>query len=51
VPEDVRLSVGELSPESVADSVEHPPSVRPLRVDERAVEVEQVKVVVGDGHR
>ena len=52
VPQQLRLPVGELVPDPGSDPVEHLAGVRPLRVDDRAVEVEQPEVVrVGDHRR
>jgi hypothetical protein len=49
VPHEFGFAVGERPAQPVADLVEHGAGVRPLRVDEGPVEVEQpVVVVVGD---
>jgi len=50
VPEDVRLPVGKGAAEPVADAVEDARVYDHSRVDEGPVKVEQVEIVVGDGH-
>lgn len=48
VPEDLGLTVRELTAEAIADPVEHLAGVGPVDVDQRAVEIEQPKVILGD---